>query len=666
MEKIKVLFKGQEHEFPKGITIGEIFENLNVKGAIGAVVKPLEEINKEEHKEELLADSKASESGIFDIHTPLTFSAEIKPIYKGSKEGLEIMRHTLAHILAQALSEIYGREKVHLGIGPTTENGFFYDVEVEGVHLKEEDLPKIEEKMREIVKRDLPIERIELSREEAKKLFSELGEKYKLQIIDRIPEGQPITIYKQGDFVDLCRGPHLPSTGKVGEFKLSHIAGAYWMGRSDQPMLQRIYGVAFWTKKDLKNYLNFLEEVKKRDHRKLGKELEFFTIDQNIGAGLILWLPRGALYRKLLEDFLREEHYKRGYEFVYTPHVGKSVLWETSGHLEFYKENMFPPMEMDNETYYVKPMNCPFHIAIYKSKVRSYKELPIRFFELGTVYRYELSGVLHGLLRVRGFTQDDAHIICTEEQVGDEIKKALRFALDILKVFGFEEYKIYISTRPEKSVGSDRQWEVATNALIKAVEELGLDYEYDEGGGAFYGPKIDIKVKDAIGRFWQLSTIQFDFNLPERFDMTYIGPDNKPHRPYMVHRAVLGSIERFTGVLLEHTAGLLPLWIAPTQVIVLPIADRHNEYALKVAETLKREGFRVEVDLSEESLGAKIRKAELLKIPYMLVVGDKEAESGTVSVRGKKEGKNLGTMSVEEFVEFLRKRVGEELGVLSQ
>ena len=319
-------------------------------------------------------------------------------------------------------------------------------------------------------------------------------------------------------------------------------------------------------------------------------------------------------------------------------------------------------MEMDNETYYVKPMNCPFHIAIYKSKVRSYKELPLRFFELGTVYRYELSGVLHGLLRVRGFTQDDAHIICTEEQVNDEIKGALRFALDILKVFGFDEYKIYISTRPEKSVGSDRQWEVATNALIKAVEDLGLDYEYDEGGGAFYGPKIDIKVKDAIGRFWQLSTIQFDFNLPERFDMTYIGPDNKPHRPYMVHRAVLGSIERFTGVLLEHTAGLLPLWIAPTQVVVLPIADRHNEYAKKVAETLKREGFRVEIDLSEESLGAKIRKAELLKIPYMVVVGDKEMENNTVSVRGKKEGKNLGTMNVEEFVEFLRRRIEEEKG----
>jgi threonyl-tRNA synthetase len=442
-EKIKVRYKNKEIEVEKGTPIGKILEALNIKGAIGAKVKPLEEIKEEKQQnEEILSDSKASESGIYDVHTPLEFSAEIKPIYKGSEEGLEIMRHTLAHILAQALSEIYGRKNVHLGIGPTTDTGFFYDVEIEGHHLKEEDLPKIEEKMREIVKRKLPIERIELSREEAKKLFSELGEKYKLQIIDRIPEGQPITIYKQGDFIDLCRGPHLPTTGDVGEFKLSHIAGAYWMGRSDQPMLQRIYGIAFWSKKDLKNYLQFLEEVKKRDHRRLGKELEFFTIDENVGPGLILWLPRGALYRKLLEDFLREEHYKRGYQFVYTPHVGRSVLWETSGHLEFYKENMFPPMEMDNETYYVKPMNCPFHIAIYKSRVRSYKELPLRFFELGTVYRYELSGVLHGLMRVRGFTQDDAHIICTEEQVESEIKNALKFALDILKVFGFKDFKV--------------------------------------------------------------------------------------------------------------------------------------------------------------------------------------------------------------------------------
>jgi threonyl-tRNA synthetase len=343
--------------------------------------------------------------------------------------------------------------------------------------------------------------------------------------------------------------------------------------------------------------------------------------------------------------------------------VGRSVLWETSGHLEFYKENMFPPMEMDNETYYVKPMNCPFHIAIYKSRVRSYKELPLRFFELGTVYRYELSGVLHGLMRVRGFTQDDAHIICTEEQVESEIKNALKFALDILKVFGFKDFKVYISTRPEKSVGDDRQWEVATNALMQAVRDLGLEYDIDQGGGAFYGPKIDVKVKDAIGRFWQLSTIQFDFNLPERFDMTYVGPDNKPHRPYMVHRAVLGSIERFTGVLLEHTAGLLPLWVTPTQVVVLPIADRHNEYAKQVAENLREKGFRVEVDLSEESLGAKIRKAELLKIPYMLVVGDKEVETGTVAVRSKKEGKNLGAMKLEGFVEFLNKKIQEELAV---
>ncbi len=633
-ESIRITINGKEYEVEKGMPLGELFKLAGVKKAIGGK----------------LGDR------ILDLQSPVTEPGEIKPITRKDAESLEILRHSLAHIMAQALKEIYGDKRVHLGVGPTTEEGFYYDVEVEGHSVTEEDLPKIEKKMREIIKRDYPILRHELSREEAVKLFKELGEKYKIDIISKIPPEEVISVYKQGDFVDLCRGPHLPSTGRAGSFKLTSIAGAYWMGDSSKPQLQRIYGMAFWDDKELQERLRFYEEVKKRDHRRLGRELEFFTIDENVGAGLILWLPRGATYRRIVEDYLREQHLKRGYQFVYTPHVGKSKLWETSGHLEFYKENMYPPMEMDNETYYVKPMNCPFHIAIYKSKVRSYKELPVRLFELGTVYRYELSGVLHGLLRVRGFTQDDAHIICTEEQVNDEIKNALTFAMEVLKDFGFNEFKVFISTRPEKSVGSDHQWEVTTQALMNAVRELGLNYEIDEGGGAFYGPKIDLKVKDTLGRYWQLSTIQFDFNLPERFDMTYVGEDNQKHRPYMVHRAMLGSIERFTGILLEHHAGLLPVWLSPVQVAVIPIADRHREFCGKVLQRLKSVGIRAELDNRDERMNAKIRDAELKKIPYVLVVGDREVENGAVAVRGKKEG-NLGSMGIEEFIRFLQNKL---------
>ncbi len=634
MEKIRLKIKDKEIEVEKGTTLGEVFEKLGIKGAIGGLI----------------------DGEIVDLQTPLRKGGEVKPVYPGSKEGLEIMRHSLAHIMAQALKELYGTEKVHLGVGPTTEEGFYYDVEVEGHRITEEDLPRIEEKMREIIERDYPILRKELSRQEAIKLFEDLKEKYKVEIIKEIPEGEPISVYQQGNFIDLCRGPHLPSTGKAGAFKLTSISGAYWKGRSDQPQLTRIYGIAYWKEKDLKERLKFYEEVKKRDHRKLGKELEFFTIEDEVGAGLILWLPRGAIYRKVLEDYLREEHLKRGYQLVYTPHVGKAKLWERSGHLECYRENMFPAMKIDEEEYYVKPMNCPFHIAIYKSRTRSYKELPLKLFELGTVYRYELSGVLHGLLRVRGFTQDDAHIVCTPEQVNDVIKETLDFALSTLRDFGFKEFEIYLSTRPEYSIGSDEQWEVSQNALKKAIEELGYEYQIDEGGGAFYGPKIDVKIKDALGRMWQLSTIQFDFNLPERFDMTYVGPDNRKHRPYMIHRALLGSIERFTGILLEHYAGLLPIWLSPTQVMVVPIADRHHEYAFKVEKFLKEKGFRVEVDTREERMNAKIRDAELKKIPVILVVGDREVQEGTVSVRVKKEG-NLGSMKLEEFARWLSEKV---------
>jgi len=630
MKEITLRVNGKEIKVKEGTTLGEVFEELGIEGAVGALVG----------------------DKLVDLQTPLKEGGEVRPLFPGDEEAQEIMRHSLAHVLAQALKELYGAEKVHLGVGPATEEGFYYDVEVEGKTITEEELKKIEEKMREIVRRDYPILRRELSREEAKELFEKLKEKYKLELIEDIPEGETISVYQQGDFVDLCRGPHLPSTGKAGAFKLTSVSGAYWRGRSDMPQLTRIYGLAYWNEEELKDRLKFYEEVKKRDHRKLGRELEIFTIEGEVGAGLVLWLPRGGLYRKVLEDYLREEHLKRGYQLVYTPHLGKGKLWERSGHLEHYRENMFPPMKVDEEEYYVKPMNCPFHIAIYKTRTRSYKELPLKLFELGTVYRYELSGVLHGLLRVRGFTQDDAHIVCTPEQVEEVIQETLDFALQVLKDFGFEEFKLYISTRPEDSIGSDEQWELSQKALERAVKASGYDYEIDEGGGAFYGPKIDVKVRDAIGRLWQLSTIQFDFNLPERFDMTYVGPDNRKHRPYMIHRALLGSVERFTGILLEHHAGLLPFWLSPTQVAVLPVADRHRDYAKKVGDFLRSKGFRVEEDLREERLGAKIREAELKKIPVLLVVGDREEKEGTVSVRSKKEG-NLGTMKLEELADFL-------------
>jgi len=622
-----------EYEFPKGITIKDILEKLEKEGKktkkiIGGI------FNRE----------------IIDVHTPMNESGELKLITKKDKESLELLRHSLAHIMAQALKELYGDTKVHLGIGPTTEHGFYYDIEVEDKRLTEEDLPKIEEKMKEIINKNCEIQREELPREEALKLFEDKKEIYKLDIIqNQIAENEPISVYKQCEFIDLCRGPHLPSTGEAGAFKLTSLAGAYWRGKEDNPMLQRIYGVAFWDNKELKKYMKMLEEAKKRDHRKLGKELELFIIDEEVGPGLVLWLPKGATIRNEIENEWKKEHLKRGYQLVYTPHVGREQLWKTSGHLDFYKENMFPEMIIEDDGYFVKPMNCPFHVQIYKSKQRSYKELPIRLAELGTVYRYERSGVLHGLMRVRGFTQDDAHIICTEEQVEREIEDVLHLVLDTLRDYGFDEFQIFLSTRPEKSVGDDRMWEIATNSLRKAIESVGLDYEIDEGGGAFYGPKIDVKIKDAIGRMWQCSTIQFDFNLPERFDMYYIGEDNKKHRPYMIHRAIFGSIERFIGVLLEHYAGLLPLWLSPIQARLIPIADSHLEYAREVEKELKKAGLRVDIDERKERMNKKIRDAELQKIPYMLVIGDREMEEGTVSVRTKKKG-NIGTMKVGDFI----------------
>ncbi len=633
-DNIKIVIEGKEYILKKGIPLKELFQKVGIKGAIGGKIG----------------------DKIVDLQTPLSEEGEVKPLFKRDPESLEILRHSLAHILAQALKELYGAERVHLGIGPPTEEGFYYDVEVEGHQITEEDLKKIEEKMKEIIRRNYSIERETLERSKALDVFEKLKEKYKLDIINRIPPEEEITVYKQGEFIDLCKGPHLPSTGEAGAFKLISVSGAYWQGRADQPQLTRIYGLAFWTEKELKQRLKFYEEAKKRDHRKIGKELEFFIIEESVGAGLILWLPRGAVYRNVLEDYWRKEHFKRGYKLVYTPHVGKARLWQKSGHLEYYKENMFPPMKVEGEEYYVKPMNCPFHITIYKSKTRSYKELPLKLAELGTVYRYEMSGVLHGLMRVRGFTQDDAHIICAPDQVEGVIEETLSFALSMLKDFGFEEFKIYISTKPEDAIGSEEQWKLSEDSLKKAVEKLNHDYELDEGGGAFYGPKIDIKIKDAIGRLWQCSTIQFDFNLPERFDMTYIGPDNKKHRPYMIHRALLGSVERFTGILLEHHAGQLPLWLSPTQIRIVPIADRHKDYGLKILSKLIEENFRADMDERDERMNAKIRDAELLKIPYILVIGDKEVETGRISVRSKKKG-NMGSMELEEFMNLLKEEI---------
>ncbi len=635
MEKVQVRINDKELLVDKGTSLGEVFKALGIEDAIGG----------------------KSGSRLIDLLTPIRENIEIVPIFRQDPESLEIMRHTLSHIMAQALKELYGYEKVHLGVGPTTEEGFYYDVEVEGHTISSEDLPKIEEKMREIISRNYPLFRKELSREEAIKLFSDMKENYKLDIIARIDPQDTISVYGQDGFTDLCRGPHVPSTGMVGEFKLTHVAGAYWMGDSSKPMLQRIYGIAFWDRKELEERLRFYEEAKRRDHRKLGRELELFLIDEEIGAGLVIWLPKGAILRKTLEDYWKEEHIKRGYQLVYTPHVGNAKLWQTSGHLDYYRPNMFSPMEIEHEEYFVKPMNCPFHIAVYKSKVRSYKELPLKLAELGTVYRYEMSGVLHGLMRVRGFTQDDAHIICTPEQVEEVIQETLEFAVEMLRSFGFEDFKVYISTKPSDAIGSQEQWELAEGALKKAVEKVGLPYEIDEGGGAFYGPKIDVKIKDAIGRLWQCSTIQFDFNLPERFDMEYVGPDNKRHRPYMVHRAIFGSIERFVGVLLEHYAGLLPLWLSPVQVKVIPISpEKHGDYAREVKAHLENKGIRVELDLRDERLNARIRDAELQKIPYVVVVGDKEVEGKSLSVRSKKEG-NLGSMTLEQFLSMLTEKI---------
>ena len=568
-----------------------------------------------------------------------------------SEYSLETIRHSAAHIMASAVKQLYPDAK--FDIGPATENGFYYDFDMEH-RLVAEDLKQIEKAMKKIIGRKLPFEKIEVSREEAIKMLE--GQTYKLERLADIPEGEAITFYKHADYFDLCRGPHVEHTGCVGAVKLLSVAGSYFRGDEKNPMLQRIYGTAFATEEELKNYIQQQEEAAKRDHRKLGTELDLFGFSDSVGPGLVLWHPKGALIRHLIETYWKAEHYKNGYELLYTPHIGQSNLWETSGHLGFYREGMYSPMEIDEKDYYVKPMNCPFHIEVYQSRLRSYRELPLRWAELGTVYRYEKSGSLHGLMRVRGFTQDDSHIICTPESIEDEIAEVLRFSLHINRAFGFKDIKAYLSTRPEKAVGEPERWEKAIDSLRKAVEKCGLECDVDEGGGAFYGPKIDLKLRDAIGREWQTTTIQFDFNLPERFDMTYIGEDGKKHRPFMVHRALLGSLERFFGILVEHYAGAFPLWLSPEQARILPVSDNQIEVAKKFRDELRAKGFRVDVDAQAASLGAKIRSARQARVPYLLVIGEKEAADNTVSVRTRLEGE-LGAMNLEELAEKMQKEV---------
>jgi len=570
---------------------------------------------------------------------------------------LETLRHSCAHLMAQAVQELFPGTQVT--IGPVIDDGFYYDFSRDKAFVPE-DLEKIEKRMKEISAQDLEIVRSEIPREEAKKKFSDMGEKFKVEIIDSIDSDEPISVYSQGDFSDLCRGPHVESTKQIKAFKLLHTSAAYWRGDERNPVLQRIYGTAWNTEKELRVYIKRLEEAKKRDHRKLGKELDLYSVSDEIGPGLILWHPKGARIRHLMEDFWKKEHFKNGYEMVISPHAAKVDLWKTSGHTEFYKENMFSNMDIEGKEYVMKPMNCPFHIQIYKNKLRSYRDLPVRFAELGTVYRYERSGVLHGLLRVRGFTQDDAHLFCRPAQIEEEITKVLELIVYVLQSFGFFEYKIYLSTKPDKYVGSDEGWENATKALENALNNKKLDFEVDPGEGVFYGPKIDIKIKDSIGRYWQVSTVQVDFNLPERFDISYIEEDGQRHQPIMLHRALMGSLERFFGCLVEHYAGAFPLWLAPVQVVLLPITDKQMGYADELAQRLEELGIRVEKDLRNEKIGFKIREAQLQKIPYMVVLGDKEVDSQTLAVR-KRRSKETRTLDFESFLEELQSGIDSRL-----
>jgi threonyl-tRNA synthetase len=631
MSQVRVeLPDGSIKEFEKGATPLEVARSISEGLARQAVAARLN-------------DQKV------DLSTPIVEDCRIELITLNSPAGLDLYRHSAAHLMAHAVKSLYG-DDVQVTIGPSIENGFYYDFYSTKQTFSPEMFDIIEKKMEELAAADLPIVRQEMSRDEAIALFRQMGELYKVQLIEDLPN-ETVSLYRQGDFVDLCRGPHLPSTKLIKAFKLTGVAGAYWRGSEKNAMLQRIYATAFPDKKELKAYLARLEEARKRDHRKLGRELDLFSFNEEAGAGLVIWHPKGALLRTLIEDFERREHLRRGYDIVMGPQILRTELWKTSGHYENYRENMYFT-EIDEQGYGIKPMNCLAHMLIYKSRMRSYRDLPLRFFELGTVHRHEKSGVLHGLLRVRGFTQDDAHILCAPEQLDTEIKNVLKFVQDVMGIFGFE-YEMEISTRPEKSIGSDTDWERATKALMSALEDSGLPFEINEGDGAFYGPKIDIKLKDALDRKWQCATIQCDFTLPERFDLTYVGSDGEKHRPVMLHRVILGAIERFIGVLIEHFAGNFPLWISPVQAVIINVTDNQAEYVGNVYEKLMAGGVRVKKDLRNEKLGFKIREAQMEKIPYMLVVGDREMEGGLLAPRDR-TGKTLDPMTPEQFVRFVQ------------
>ncbi|MDH3973668.1 MAG: threonine--tRNA ligase [Deltaproteobacteria bacterium] len=630
MESVNLtLPDGSSREAAKGSTVGEFAYSIGNRLGKDAIAGKLN-------------------GDLVDLSTAIEEDASIEIITVKSEEGLEIYRHSSSHIMAQAVQELYG--DAHVTIGPVIDNGFYYDFDFDG-QFTPEDFEKIEAKMAQIVKRDLPIEREIVSKDEAVRLFEKMGESYKVELINSVADDK-VSLYRQGEWVDLCRGPHLPSTGKAGVFKLLSVAGAYWRGDESKPMLQRIYATAFSTEKELKAYLNRLEEAKKRDHRRVGKDLDLFEINEEAGAGMVIYHPKGAMLKYLLEEFERKEHIKRGYHIVQGPQLLRTDLWKKSGHYENYRENMYFT-DVEGIGYGVKPMNCLAHMIIYASRVRSYRDLPLRYFELGTVHRHEKSGVLHGLLRVRGFTQDDAHLLCTPEQLNDEIRGVIEFISHIMDIFGFP-YKMEVSTRPEKSIGSDEDWERATGALMKTLDDLGLEYDLNEGDGAFYGPKIDVKLRDCLEREWQCATIQCDFTLPERFDLSYIGKDGEKHRPVMIHRVILGSIERFIGILTEHFAGAFPTWLAPVQAVIINITDKQMDYAKEVEEKLRSEGMRVEGDYRNEKLGFKIREAQLQKIPYMIVIGDKEVEGGTISPRSR-SGESLSAMTPQSFVDLLKK-----------
>jgi len=657
MSDIKVqLPDGSVQQVPKGTTPLEIARSISPRLADAALVARTAPLDPAplEAKTASVGDPKPGngDGDLTDLTKPLERDTRLRLLTDRDPEALQVYRHSSAHLMAAAVLELFPETK--LGHGPATESGFFYDF-YRPTPFTPEDLEKIEKKMQEIVQRNEPYAREFLPREEGLTRFKAEGDFMKCHFIEEFTQpDEKISLYKTGKFVDFCRGPHIPSTGKIKAFKLLNIAGAYWLGKEENPQLQRIYGTSFFSKKDLDEYMHKQEEAKRRDHRVLGKQLDLFSIQELAGPGLIFWHPKGGIIRKEMEDWMREEYLKRGYSLVHTPHVARRQLWQTSGHEGFYAENMFTPIELDDAEYRMKPMNCPFHILIYKDQLRSYRDLPVRLGELGTVYRYERSGVMHGLLRVRGFTQDDAHIFCTPQQIEGEVIGCIDFAKAVLDAYGFSEFQVELSGWDPNDrshfVGSEELWEMAQNLLKKVLSERGIPYKFIPGEAAFYGPKIDIKLVDAIGRLWQLSTVQFDFNLPQRFELEYVGEDGQRHQPLMVHRALYGSVERFFGVLIEHYAGAFPLWLSPTQVEIVPIAERHVDYANKVRAELKTIGARVEVDARNEKMNAKIREHAMQKVPFILVVGDKEQESGQVNVRVRGQDKAEGSAATADFV----------------